>query len=251
MSTQRIRMIAGPNGSGKSAILDLLRAREIPLGMYLNADDLERDLKNCGRHVFFDCPDLANWNTPWLRWLSNAPRPNVSADTIDYLRSVTWSNNAVSGVGVPPDSYGPSMIVEFGREQCLFGCHSCTFETVMSHPTKVEFLELAKTMGGRVYLYFVATEDPEINISRVAHRAANGGHNVRPDKIVQRYHRSIGLLGAAIAASHRAYLFDNSTHQPSFVAEACNGVIEARTTPTPFWTDALQFSDSSPDDEAD
>ena len=38
MSVQRIRMIGGPNGSGKSAILALLHQRNVPLGMYLNAD---------------------------------------------------------------------------------------------------------------------------------------------------------------------------------------------------------------------
>lgn len=38
--------------------------------------------------------------------------------------------------------------------------------------------------------------------------------------------------------------------QPRLLNEACNGVIETRTTPTSFWTDALQFSDPSPEDEA-
>jgi len=45
-----------------------------------------------------------------------------------------------------------------------------TFETVMSSPDKVNFLHRAKDAGFRVYLYYVATENPEINISRVAHR---------------------------------------------------------------------------------
>jgi len=40
----------------------------------------------------------------------------------------------------------------------------------MSSPDKVNFLHRAKDAGFRVYLYYVATENPEINISRVAHR---------------------------------------------------------------------------------
>ena len=64
---------------------------------------------------------------------------------------------------------------------------------------------------GRTYLYFVATADPEINISRVAYRVKTGGHPVPKEKIVQRYYRSLDYLMDAITYSNRAYIFDNST----------------------------------------
>lgn len=43
MRQPRIRMFAGPNGSGKSTIKDYLAPHQI--GAYLNADELEKDLK--------------------------------------------------------------------------------------------------------------------------------------------------------------------------------------------------------------
>ena len=43
MPQPRIRMFAGPNGSGKSTIIQYLLPHQI--GAYLNADDLEKQLK--------------------------------------------------------------------------------------------------------------------------------------------------------------------------------------------------------------
>lgn len=43
-SIPRIRMFAGPNGSGKSTIKEYLLPRHI--GAYLNADELEKNLKS-------------------------------------------------------------------------------------------------------------------------------------------------------------------------------------------------------------
>lgn len=83
---------------------------------------------------------------------------------------------------------------------------------------------------------FVATEDPEINISRVQHRVRTGGHPVPTDKIVSRYHRSLALLPEALAHTSRAYVFDNSGHERVWVAEITDGVeLEIRTNDLPAW----------------
>ena len=71
---------------------------------------------------------------------------------------------------------------------------SFTYETVMSHISKVELLNYAKLKGFRTYLYYIATDDPEINISRVKNRVNLGGHNVPENLIIDRYHRSLDLL---------------------------------------------------------
>ncbi len=82
----------------------------------------------------------------------------------------------------------------------------------MSSPDEVALLEKARSLGYRSYLYFIATEDPQINIARVKSRVHLGGHDVPVDKIVSRYARSLDLLLPAIRQSNRAYLFDNSRH---------------------------------------
>ncbi len=84
------------------------------------------------------------------------------------------------------------------------------FETVMSHPSKIEFAIAARATGYRVTLIFVGVISPEISILRVKQRVANGGHDVPRQKIVDRYNRVMSLLPQAIQAVDRALLFDNS-----------------------------------------
>jgi predicted ABC-type ATPase len=103
-----------------------------------------------------------------------------------------------------------SAIAEFFRQRLLEARTSFTLETVMSHPGKVALLAQAQQLDYRTYLYFIATDDPAINISRVRSRVERGGHPVPEDKIVKRYHASLGLLMDAIRNSNRAYIFDNS-----------------------------------------
>ena len=106
----------------------------------------------------------------------------------------------------------------------------------MSHTKKIELLGKARSSDFRNYLYFVATEDPEINISRVQIRVKEGGHDVPIDKIVSRYYRSLGNLLDAIRFTDRAYVFDNSGAEAILVAEITEGKkIEVATSSVPVW----------------
>jgi predicted ABC-type ATPase len=113
-------------------------------------------------------------------------------------------------------------------------------ETVMSHPGKTELLARAQESGYRTYLYFVATDDPAINISRVRNRVKLGGHGVPEDRIEPRYHRSLGLLMEAIRHTNRAYIFDNSGDNKdgkhTWLAEITDGqVLELKSDQIPAW----------------
>ncbi len=44
---KRIRVFAGPNGSGKTTIIKNF-PKKIPLGIYINADDIEKEVKEKG-----------------------------------------------------------------------------------------------------------------------------------------------------------------------------------------------------------
>lgn len=97
------------------------------------------------------------------------------------------------------------------RLACINEGRSFTFETVMSHDSKIEILIRAKAAGFFVQLFFIGTDDPMTNIERVALRVSEGGHSVPVDRIIARWHRSMELLGRAIAAADRAFIFDNSS----------------------------------------
>lgn len=105
-------------------------------------------------------------------------------------------------------------IADERRAACIAEKRSFSFETVMSHPSKVEILDQARNAGFLITLFFVGIDDPRTNIERVALRVAQGGHDVPVDRIVPRWRRSMGLLYDAIRASDDAYIFDNSAPGP-------------------------------------
>lgn len=96
------------------------------------------------------------------------------------------------------------------REQCLRESRSLAFETVLSMPDKIEFIERAKAAGFFVRLFFVGTDDPSINAKRVALRVMEGGHDVPIGKIIARYTRSLANCSIAARIADRAYIYDNS-----------------------------------------
>ena len=143
-------------------------------------------------------------------------------------------------LGVEADAYFASVAVDFLRKKLLERKTTFTFETVMSHPGKVELLAEAQRAGYRTYLYYVATDDPEINVSRVRNRVTLGGHPVPEDRIVKRYHRSLALLRDAIRHTNLAYIFDNSTDNAdrthTWLAEITDGrTLEFKADRIPAW----------------
>jgi len=101
-----------------------------------------------------------------------------------------------------------NMRIEYAR-----GLQSFGFETVFSHISNAEFLDALKTLGYVVHLYFVCTDDPQINIGRVRNRHSLGGHDVPEDRIVDRYYRALGHLSQCTRRFDRIVLIDNSAAQ--------------------------------------
>ena len=150
--------------------------------------------------------------TTLTRWLRS-----TGFDLGEYINA---DDIAAELVGDPAEvSRTAQRLAEEARQSCLARGVSFAFETVMSHPSKVEFLKQAKTLGYFNILFFVGVEDPRINVDRVAQRVAEGGHDVPTDRIVHRYERTMALLPQAVYASDRTVLFDNSYADPGFGAD--------------------------------
>ena len=101
------------------------------------------------------------------------------------------------------------------RETCLTQGRSLAFETVLSMPDKLDFIRRARDSGFFVRLFFVGTDDPSINVKRVALRVIQGGHDVPISKIIDRYARSLPNCRAAARLVDRAYVYDNSIENAS------------------------------------
>lgn len=230
--TPRLRMFAGPNGSGKSTV----KAQIDPglWGRFVNADEIEAALRKTGSFVFdeWNIHTSKNELRDWFEnsWVA-AKRPNWKSEVAD----LNFENNRLQTANVALDSYFAAVLAEFLRVKLIEQKVSFTFETVMSDASKVRFLREAQSAGYRTYLYYVATRDPLINLSRVANRVQNGGHPVPDDKIIERYWRSLDLLWPAIEASDRAYLWDNSGSSAQLFAEFDQNQLIARATQIPNW----------------
>ena len=134
------------------------------------------------------------------------------------------------------NSYITANIASFICSQLLLKGKSFSFETVFSHKSKLEISRYAKSLGYRVYFYFLTTEDPEININRVNIRVAQNGHPVPKEKIEKRFYRSLELMYDAVKLSTRAYLFDNSGRYYELVAQVDYGnKVQIYVKSIPIW----------------
>jgi predicted ABC-type ATPase len=228
----RLRMFAGPNGSGKSTIKDMLPAQW--LGVYVNADDIEKGIRTTG------CLNLSDFQVTAkafaLQEFLAASTLLAKEGLLAQAQRLTLVDGLVQFGDVEVNSYFASVLADFIRHQLLAEKASFTFETVMSSPDKIDFLHKAQRAGYRTYLYFVATEDPDINVARVQARVEMGGHPVAEDKIRSRYVRTLELLPEAVAYADRAYIFDNSGGARVWIAEVTSGTeIEIKTDSMPAW----------------
>lgn len=230
----RLRMFAGPNGSGKSTLKTVL-PREL-LGVYLNPDEIELEMKTKGILNLHEYGVAIT--EPKIKAFFGQSAFNSDEGFRRFADSVRTSDDRLQFDPDAVNSYVASATADLFRQHLMETRTTFTLETVMSHPSKVKLLEQAQRFGYRTYLYFIATDDPEINISRVKTRVQRGGHPVPEDKISKRYYASLDLLIQAICHSNRAYVFDNSGEgqERTWLAEITDGKeLVMRTGQMPAW----------------
>jgi predicted ABC-type ATPase len=245
MSVPRLRMFAGPNGSGKSTIKSVVPPGL--LGVYLNPDEIQKDIEDRG---FLNVRDYGVETTreEILHFFTNSTLLQ-KAEMDEEAGCLRFTDGKLSFHEVIVNAYFASVAADFLRQKLLQKRVSFSFETVMSSPDKVALLKQAQSLGYRTYLYYIATEDPSINVARVKARVNLGGHDVPEDKIVSRYARSLDLLLPAVKHTHRAYLFDNSRHGGDhlWVAEITNGQdLVLLCDPMPRWFQKAVWSKIHP-----
>lgn len=231
----QLRVLAGPNGSGKSTIKCELKPEWI--GVWVNADEIERGLRETGGTLDLKSLGLTGGAAEVLSRFEAHLRSSTFAKTLGLhalLGSMTIDTCLRLQVPAPYNSYLATVLADAIRRELVNQVDTFTFETVMSSRDKVDFMKEARERGYRVYLYFVATDDPAINVDRVRRRVKQGGHPVPAKKIRERYARSIALMTEACGVAHRAFVFDNSGSRHKLLARVVDGqqmAIEAATLP--------------------
>lgn len=237
--SKRLRILAGPNGSGKSTLVQKIR-NGYYCGQFVNADEIqqmldEKRVLNLNSNYGLDGNKDSfekYLNEEGRSWIEKA---NKEKSSINIFYS---DNNIVIKDGLTPGVYDAAITADFIRFALLEQNNTFTFETVLSHSSKLNFLMQAKALGYKNYLYFVCTVHPSINIARVEQRVILGGHNVPTDKIVKRYVSSLELLPDLIPQTYRTYLIDNSTESSdtTLIAEIDKGqTFIPRSQHVPWW----------------
>lgn len=98
----------------------------------------------------------------------------------------------------------------------------------------VEQARAARAQGFSTLMVFVATDDVETNVVRVAARGLGGGHSA-PAQRVREVHCS--SLGNAVAAFDRVRVYDKSRDRvvPRLVATFLGGRLASQAADAPRW----------------
>lgn len=232
---RRLRIFAGPNGSGKSTLFDEFKKQFDP-GYFINADEFEKLLNNSGLIDLEPIGIKATSNDLATFCKTNEAKTLLAKAVAEgHAIKITIIENFIVDKAKDTHSYEASFAAAFIRWLLYQNNKSFSFETVMSHQSKITEIKKAKEKGYKTYLYFVCTDNPEINVNRVTNRVEKGGHPVNIDKIKARYENTLKNLFPAISLVNRAYLFDNSGKSLELIAEIFEGTIQLKVNNPPQW----------------
>ena len=230
---KRLRVFAGPNGSGKSTITDIVKSY-CDLGVYVNADEIKKKL-DLDKKIDFAEYKISIDEKAFLKAfsLSSIVKKSSNKDLIEAF--YISENSLIIKEGKCVDGYFVSFIADYLRNELLLNGEKFSCETVMSHSSKIDFMKKAKDAGYKVYLYFVALRNPELNVLRVQNRVAEGGHDVPKEKIIKRYYESLEQLYVAMKVVDSAFIFDNSVGQHKMIAQLIDKKLTIMVDYYPKW----------------
>ncbi|WP_166263649.1 AAA family ATPase [Marinobacter caseinilyticus] len=108
-------------------------------------------------------------------------------------------------------SYEAALLAEKERFRLLDERQTFCFESVFSHPSKLDFVGAAKAAGYVIKVFYFHLSSVDLNIARVACRVTAGGHSVPDDKVRGRIPRTLNLIRDAAGLANELHLIDNSS----------------------------------------
>lgn len=121
------------------------------------------------------------------------------------------------------------------------------WETVFSHPSRLDRLHAWRALGYQVGVLVVHPGCVETSISRVEGRVQSGGHPVPEQKIRERFLRTPELAMRASKTVDAAWWMDSSQNNvpPALLSKWRSGVLIQQASDTPGWWRHLSESFSS------
>ena len=191
----------------------------------------------------------------WIEYLDRRPivvaiaGPNGAGKTTFFeshlkLTGLRFLNADSIARELDVDAYEAARMISALRTELVNQRESFIFETVFSDPVgdKLGFLKKAAESGYAVVLCFVGIAGAATSEQRVAMRVSQGGHDVPPEKLVQRFPRTLSNLAAAIRELPCVLIFDNDDLKVPFrhVATYASGQTVQLNEPVPSWLKSLR-----------
>ena len=145
MSTKpvpRLRVFAGPNGSGKSTLVSQLQ-QEVDLYHVINPDDLLRSLEQ-NLTIDLDTYEIAGSPGGFEQFITKS---TYSEDVKRHVLAARVSSGSIEFPSARINAHCVALLAAYIRDRLFASKLSFTFESVFSHPSKVEELQRAKDMG--------------------------------------------------------------------------------------------------------
>ncbi len=160
-------------------------------------------------------------------WTSNSIY--INPDEIAQQELGDWNS--------PQKTLKAAKIATDRRYECLQKKQNLIFETVFSSPEKIEFINIAKEKGYFIRLFFICTNHPSINASRIANRVMQGGHEVPISKIISRFQKAILNCITVSNIVDRLYIYDNTEEyaEAKLLFRKNNGVLIKKYSAIPNW----------------
>lgn len=138
-------------------------------------------------------------------------------------------------------SYAAAKIAEQQRHRLLLSGASFCFETVYSHPSKIDFVARAKGLGYRIIMVMIHLENAQLNQARIAQRVSEGAHRVPAEKVVSRIPRMLEQVKASLPLCDLVRVYDNSLVDNPFIPVFTidDGHQEKPLDPLPDWAEAI------------
>ena len=134
-------------------------------------------------------------------------------------------------------SYEAALIAEELRNNLLAEGRTFCFETVFSHPSKIDFIAWAKGLGYEIIMIVIHLDHAGLNKARISQRVSMGGHHVADDKVEHRIPRVLENVKTAIPLCDEVRLLDNSSYENPFTPMAMikRSTLKKQLEPLPEW----------------
>jgi len=138
-------------------------------------------------------------------------------------------------------SYVAAQLAAEKRSELLIEGRSFCFETVFSHPSKIDFLAQAKTLGYEIILIMIHLDSDSLNKARVSQRVSEGGHSVPDKKIEDRIPRLLVHIKKALPLCDHVRILNNSRADDPFkqMATISDGQLDPPLENLPGWATEL------------